>query len=71
MMVLTLIDFSLRYFVIGLVTLLVLIQIAKKDDYDYQSMSENLGRFVIFGILGWPYVAVVWVFSWSIWLKKL
>jgi hypothetical protein len=58
------------YSIIGLITLLMLIKVAKAID-DYDELSENLGKLVVYSVFGWPYILVVWVFSWAVWLKKL
>jgi len=59
------------YVVVGLITLFALIQLGKKDELDFADISDQLGALVVYALLGWPYVLIVQVFSWSIWLKKL
>lgn len=59
------------YVVAGLITLLILIHIARKDEDDYEDISRNLGQLVIYALLAWPYIFVLWIFFSPIWLKKL
>ncbi len=59
------------YVVVGLITLFALIRLGKKDELDFADISDQLGALVVYALLGWPYVLIVQVFSWSIWLKKL
>lgn len=59
------------YAIIGLITLLMLINVAKNTPEDTEDLAYNLGRTVAIAVLAWPYVILVWVFSWKIWLTPI
>lgn len=56
------------YLALGLMTLLLIIRTARREQYDLQ---ESLGNVVLLNVIAWPYVWVVWVFTSDIWLKRL
>lgn len=71
MIALSMTGWALLYVVAGLSTLFVLVRLGLRTAEDIAELSDNLGRIVVFSLLGWPYILFVWVFSWPLWLKKL
>jgi hypothetical protein len=68
---LTLADCALLYVAFGLIALLIIIRAASKSPEDLEDVGYHLGTLVIQSVLAWPYLLILWVFSWDIWLKPV
>lgn len=57
------------YLLVGLVNALVLIRSSREMPGDER--SEAMGKLILLGLIGWPYVLVIWVFSCEVWLRPI
>lgn len=64
-------DGILLYLIAGNITLLSMVRLARQDPLDYEDLSHRLGWAVLYGVLGWPVVCVLWVFSWDCWMSPV
>jgi hypothetical protein len=73
---LSVIDWALLYMLSGLVTLLALIQTWRGIDGIDDGMEDNMTKMFFLSVIAWPYVVILFVFSWPVfswafWLRPI
>lgn len=62
---------SALHILAGLIVLLIVLRIGLRDQDARAEIESRLGIIVLTVVIGWPYNAFCWVFSWPIWLMPV